>query len=338
MWVRGACTIISIATYSLVVIYLYNNLYAQSHLPSTPLHSSCIGNQAFLPIKHLSSSLEQPQAKESARNAFVSILSTKTDLLQTLILGYTIRQHHPKHPMILLHIDHELRNQTIRCALQTIGWTLISVPRSSSSVPLWFMFWNLTQYQAVIYLPSNSMVLNDLSHLHELVAEPNRTGFALASINQHWSLDQAPTDVLVLHPCQQIFNELQQRYLLTHAYGNRSDTAASLHFQQLQLPAMYNISLNLAPSLWPRRRADWKIIQADLHHLLRTNTSMTDQYQLIYDLVHQLYRDFQEEKNRLVFCKLSLWKETSCYPQVWSLQWGSDVQMRLALANRKTFS
>ena len=286
-WIRYTCiVIISISIYSLILVYVYNALYVQTHLSSTSFRSSCVDKEKNLPTA---------RDRDFSRNAFVSIFSNGTDLLQTLVLGYSIRQHHSKHPMILLHSEHELRNQTVRCALETIGWTLISVPRTSSVVPSQLLLWNMTQYDSVIYLPNNSMVLSDLSHLHELVVEPDRTGFTLART------DPAHAGVLVLHPCQQRFNELRRRHLLGYAHGNRSDSAASLHVQYLQLPVAYSLSVNLAPTLWPAQHADWKIIQGDLQDVLSPNIQ---QHQQIFDRVRRLYSDFQTEKDRFGVCKL----------------------------------
>ena len=39
----------------------------------------------------------------------------------------------------------------------------------------------MTQFDSIVYLDSDTIVLDDLSHLHELVAEPWRTGFEFAT-------------------------------------------------------------------------------------------------------------------------------------------------------------
>jgi hypothetical protein len=70
-----------------------------------------------------------PQTKNYSKHAFFSALYTDDYLLGALILGYTIRKYHRYHPMYLLYFDDKLKNKTARCALQKIGWQLMSVKR-----------------------------------------------------------------------------------------------------------------------------------------------------------------------------------------------------------------
>jgi len=71
------------------------------------------------------------QNKNFSKHVFVSALYTDNYLLGALILGYTIRKYHPNHPMYMLYFDDKLQNET-HCALQIVGWQLMSVKRIPS--------------------------------------------------------------------------------------------------------------------------------------------------------------------------------------------------------------
>ncbi|CAF3608773.1 unnamed protein product [Rotaria sp. Silwood1] len=61
----------------------------------------------------------------------------------------------------------------------------------------------MTQFDSIVYLDCDTVVLNDVSHLHELVMEPWRTGFEFAAATDDWRgiyINKFNAGVFVLHP------------------------------------------------------------------------------------------------------------------------------------------
>ena len=219
-----------------------------------------------------------------SRKAFFSALYTDNNFLEgALLLGHTLKKYHPHHQMYMMHLEKALSNRTL-CSLRQVGW----IPRAVQNIapPLqgtWSHFinqftklslWNMTDFDAIVYLDVDTLVLGDISHLHELVADPSRTRFEFAAVADNWHGKFAyhfNAGVLVLHPSTAVFNELLRTMTVP---GNYHPTMAEQAFlnaffqlRYLQLPVIYNVNLAMYsayPDLWKRLQPDFKIVHFTL--------------------------------------------------------------------------
>lgn len=251
--------------------------------PSTLLDSEIACHDSFScmePTKRMKLKL----SLDFSRRAFFSALYTDNSFLDgALLLGYTIKKHHAQYPMYMMHFKNTLSNRTL-CSLRQVGW--IPVVVENIPPPLkgtWSHFinqftkltlWNMTQFDSIIYVDVDNIVLGDISHLHELVANPSLTGFELAAVADNWHGKFAyhfNAGVLVLHPSNVVFNELIRTMSLQ---GNYEPTMAEQAFlnaffqlRYLQLPVIYNVNLAMYsayPDLWKRLQTDFKIVHFTL--------------------------------------------------------------------------
>jgi len=165
----------------------------------------------------------------------------------------------------------------------------------------------MTQFDSIVYLDSDTVVLNDLSHLHELVAQPWRTGFEFAAATDNWFgtyIYKFNAGVLVLHPSTLVFNELMRTYTIP---GNYRTTMAEQEFlnqffrlRYLQLPIIYNMNMAVYSSkqyLWNTLRSDFKIIHFTIRKPFMVNEKSTRGYRGVYELYDEVYNDFLENAN-----------------------------------------
>ncbi len=170
------------------------------------------------------------------------------------------------------------------------------------------ILWNLTQFDSIVYLDSDTIVLNDLSHLHELVSEPWRTGFEFAAATDNWFgtyIYKFNAGVLVLHPSNLVFNELMRTYPIP---GNYHPSMAEQEFlnqfyrhRYLQLPTIYNMNMAVYSSkqtLWNTLRSDFKIVHFTIQKPFMSNKKYSwMRYQGVYQLYNEVYQDFLEHAN-----------------------------------------
>jgi lipopolysaccharide biosynthesis glycosyltransferase len=165
----------------------------------------------------------------------------------------------------------------------------------------------MTQFDSIVYLDSDTVVLNDLSHLHELVSEPWRTGFEFAAATDNWFgtyIYKFNAGVLVLHPSRLVFNELIRTYTIP---GNYHPKMAEQEFlnqfyrhRYLQLPTIYNMNMAVYPSkkyLWEKLRPDFKIVHFTIRKPFMSNGKNTEEYKGVYDLYDEVYKDFIQNTN-----------------------------------------
>jgi hypothetical protein len=128
---RSLWIFILFIVYSICIINFYDYFFIQPDFSSKLLSSSyaCHDTPSCAAKIGLITNQTITQNKNFSKNAFFSALYTDNYLLGALILGYTIRKYHPNHPMYMLYFDNKLQNKTTLCALQIIGWKLISVKR-----------------------------------------------------------------------------------------------------------------------------------------------------------------------------------------------------------------
>ncbi|CAF0935595.1 unnamed protein product [Adineta ricciae] len=247
-----------------------------------------------------------------SRKAFFSALYTDNNFLEgAMLLDHTLKKYHPRYQMYIMHFENALSNRTL-CSLRQIGW----IPRVVKKIPpplkgTWSHFidqftkltlWNMTEFDSIIYLDTDTLVLNDISHLHELVSDPSRTRFEFAAVADNWHGKFAyhfNAGVLVLHPSTSVFNELIRTMSLP---GNYHPTMAEEAFlnafyqlRYLQLPLIYNVNLAMYPAyrdLWKRLQRDFKVVHFTLvkPFLKQSNTA--------YDVPLKIYQDVQDEYSK----------------------------------------
>ncbi|CAF3841643.1 unnamed protein product [Rotaria sp. Silwood1] len=210
-----------------------------------------------------------------------------------------------------MHFHNTLSNRTL-CSLRQVGW----IPRLVHNIvpPLagtWPHFinqftklalWNMTEFDSIVYLDADTLVLGDISHLHELVADPSRTGFEFAAVADNWHGKFAyhfNAGVLVIHPSIDVFKELIRTMSLP---GNYEPTMAEQAFlnaffqlRYLQLPLIYNVNLAMYlayPDLWTRMQSDFKIVHFTLVKPSRKELSggYTVPVKLYHDMLEQYMR------------------------------------------------
>jgi glycogenin glucosyltransferase len=157
----------------------------------------------------------------------------------------------------------------------------------------------MTEFDSIIYLDIDTLVLGDISHLNELVADPLRTGFELAAVADNWCGKFAfhfNAGVLVLHPSSVVFKELIRTMSLPGNYhpqmAEQSFLNAFFQLRYLQLPLIYNVNLAMYPAypdLWKKMQEDFKIVHFTIVK------PFLNQSNSIYDVPLKLYNDVLDE-------------------------------------------
>lgn len=281
---------------------------------STLLDSKVACHDSFSCDKETSKRTEPKSSTNFSRRAFFSALYTDDQFLDgALILGYTIKKHHPHYPMYILYLNSMLSNRTL-CSLRQVGW----IPLVVQNIPpplkgTWSHFinqftkltlWNMTQFDSIIYLDSDNLVLDDIAHLHELVADPSRTRFEFAAVADNWHGKFAyhfNAGVLVLHPSAAVFNELIRTMSLP---GNYEPTMAEQAFlnaffqlRYLQLPLIYNVNLAMYsayPDLWKQLQSDFKIVHFTLVKPFLNQSNKA--YDFPLQLYHHAWHEYRKSK------------------------------------------
>ena len=252
--------------------------------PSTLLDSAIACHDSYACEEPSKRTTTSPTTANQTRRAFFSALYTDNKYLGgALLLGYSLKKYHPQYPMYMMHFDKALSERTM-CSLRQVGWQLrpvVHIPPPLSGYATQFVhqfnklaLWNMTEFDSIIYLDADTLVLADIAHLHELVADPSRTGFELAAVADSWAGKFAyhfNAGVLVLHPSTAVFKELMRTM---HIEGNYEPTMAEQAFlnaffqlRYLQLPVIYNVNLDMYsgyPKLWLKLEQDFKVIHFTL--------------------------------------------------------------------------
>jgi lipopolysaccharide biosynthesis glycosyltransferase len=128
----------------------------------------------------------------------------------------------------------------------------------------------MTEFDSIVYLDLDTLVLGNIENLHELVADPSRTGFELAAVADHWEGKFAyhfNAGVLVLHPSTAVFHELMRTMQLPGNYdplwAEQAFLNAFFQLRYLQLPLIYNVNLSFYvkyADLWEKLQRDFKIV------------------------------------------------------------------------------
>ncbi|CAF3121099.1 unnamed protein product [Rotaria sp. Silwood2] len=326
-WIRILLYIFLFIIYSIFIINIYNYFYVKLEFSPKLLSSSyaCHDTPSCAAKNGLLTNQKVIKNKNFSKNAFFSALYTDNYLLGALTLGYTIKKHHPNHPMYMLYFKDRLYDEKTLCALRIIGWKLMNVKRIPS-VPGTYkqyvdqftklILWNMTQFDSIVYLDCDTVVLNDVSHLHELVMEPWRTGFEFAAAIDNWFgiyIYKFNAGVFVLHPSQLVFNELIRTYTIPGNYlpqfAEQEFLNQFFRFRYLQLPTTYNMNMAIYPInqyLWETLKPDFKIVHFTQRKPFLSNEKSTQRFKGVYELYYEVYNDFLKNAN------VSLLR-TSCY-------------------------
>ena len=244
-------------------------------------------------------------SSDLSRQVFFSALYTDNNFLEgALLLGHTLKKYHPHHQMYMMHLETALSTRTL-CSLRQVGW----IPRAVQNIPpplqgtgprfinqfTKLILWNMTDFDAIVYLDVDTLVLGDISHLHQLVANPSRTRFEFAAVADSWYgkfTYHFNAGVLVLHPSTAVFNELLGTMRVP---GNYHPTMAEQAFlnaffqlRYLQLPVIYNVNVAMYstyPDLWERLGRDFKIVHFTLAKLFLNQSNSA------YEVPLQLYKE-----------------------------------------------
>jgi len=257
-----------------------------------------------------SNQLKTEIKNNSKKRAFFSALFTDNYILGALLLGYTLKQHHSNIDMFIIIIDDKLSKHSL-CALKLGGWNPVYVSNIAPPLPgTWphfvnqftkLILWNMTEFDSIVYLDADTLVLSDISHLHALVEDPLRTGFDFAAAADHWNGKFAyhfNAGVLVLHPCQFVFKELMQTSKIEGNYdpvmAEQAFLNAFYQLRYLQLPLIYNVNLALYsgyPDLWRILKKDFKIVHFTLNKpFLNPNAPSNEEPVSLYLDVWNTYR------------------------------------------------
>jgi hypothetical protein len=129
--IRNILYVFLFIIYSICIINIYDYFFIQPDFSSRLISSSyaCHDIPSCSSKVGLLTNRTTIKSKNLSKHAFFSALYTENYLLGALILGYTIKKYHPNYPMYMLHFHDRLQNETTRCALQMVGWKLMTVKR-----------------------------------------------------------------------------------------------------------------------------------------------------------------------------------------------------------------
>ncbi|CAF5074412.1 unnamed protein product [Rotaria sp. Silwood1] len=135
-WIRILLYIFLFIIYSILIINIYDYFFIQLNFSPKLLSSSyaCHDTPSCAAKNGLLTNQKVTINRNFSKNAFFSALYTDNYLLGALTLGYTIKKHHPNHPMYMIYFQDRLYNEKTFCALGIIGWKLMNV-KQISSVP-----------------------------------------------------------------------------------------------------------------------------------------------------------------------------------------------------------
>ncbi|CAJ0833373.1 9136_t:CDS:2, partial [Entrophospora sp. SA101] len=145
-----------------------------------------------------------------------------------LLLGYTIKKHHPNHKMYLIFFPDKLSENTI-CQVKKIGW----IPKIVERIPppwegVHFTFvdqftklqmWSFTEYDSLIYIDGDAILTNKIDHLFELVN--GKTGFEFAAAPDVWNgrtTVNFNAGLMLIKPNEAVFKEIMRVHKIRGTY------------------------------------------------------------------------------------------------------------------------
>ncbi|CAJ0827785.1 4796_t:CDS:2 [Entrophospora sp. SA101] len=269
----------------------------------------------FMNNHHQNNSINTPtptSTSSTPNNVFISSLYSDSYLPGILLLGYTIKKHHPNHKMYLIFFPDKLSENTI-CQVKKIGW----IPKIVERIPppwegVHFTFvdqftklqmWSFTEYDSLIYIDGDAILTNKIDHLFELVN--GKTGFEFAAAPDVWNgrtTVNFNAGLMLIKPNEAVFKEIMRVHKIRGTYDIDFAEQAFLNeyfrFRGLQLPQIYNTNIsmmNAYPHLWKMLLNDMKVVHyTSRKPFIKPNPGI---FKEPYDLWNQLYQEMDANIN-----------------------------------------
>ena len=191
-----------------------------------------------------------PQARAKhvqppSRDAYVTLLYGGGFLLGARVLGQSLRETDTTRDLIALCTQEV--SAVSKELLKADGWTVRTVQniqnpyKGLSKVGSYFSgafsklhLWNMTDYDRIVYLDSDMLVVSNIDHLF------NCGTFCAA----YRRMDLFNAGVMMLIPSTEIFQEMLSMLPYTHSYDNGDQGFLNVYFKDLLYASMFNWSDN----------------------------------------------------------------------------------------------
>lgn len=213
-----------------------------------------------------------PAGRVDARYACVSVITTPAYVLGALVLGHSIRKSGWPHDLLILvtrDVGAADRERLLRIWDRVAEVEPIANPNppegqafaSFATTYTKLRIWEQTDYDKLIYLDADTLVLRDLQELLD------RPGFAAAPCGT--APDQFNSGVLVLTPSRDIFSDMLQKLPVLRSYDGGDQGFLNEYFADWytgpasqRLPLTCNVPRLLAyyASAWRRLDGQIKVI------------------------------------------------------------------------------
>lgn len=204
--------------------------------PDTPAPRCCIGTDCL--------------AIDGGRYAFVTSVRTPDYLVGLRELHCSLQRSNPNVSLIVMGVDGDLAEQHIKDIQQIAEYRLVSDIKQENQRNARFglnwvklRVWEWTEFDAVIMLDADTVVLGDLTHLFSLP-----TDFAWAPYQGHsgWKFNRG--GFVFLRPCQALFDSMhaliQSDSNLRFVKGHAEQSFLGWYFRYTawELPMSYNLN------------------------------------------------------------------------------------------------
>jgi len=187
---------------------------------------------------------------DAPKHAFVTSLRSPEYLVLLKDLHCSLRATNPGVPLIVLAVEGELASdiiadvQLFAASKEVPNVEFLSAqPRYSKN---WFKLnaWNLTEYESLILLDSDTVVLNNLRHVFDLP-----TDFAWTYLNAPDGYAYNVGGFIMLRPCAAVFTHLLQlaearSHLYRSQFAEQSFFAWYFAYTGYRLPMAYNANFD----------------------------------------------------------------------------------------------
>jgi len=192
------------------------------------------------------------------------------------VLLYSLQKQHPDLPKHVMYLNGSPLPNVTLCQLEVQGWTPLvvdQIPVPSENVLEHFKdqftklnMWNMTQFDGIVYLDADTLVLGPLDHVFSLLDH-----WPIAGVADNWFGDDARHingGVLVLQPNSKTFTDMLVSYSrdIDKYYISFAEQGFLNYFfrhRLVRLPEIYNLNVALYhndTAEWDRLLPDTRII------------------------------------------------------------------------------
>lgn len=177
-----------------------------------------------------------------SKDAYVTLLYGGF-LLGARVLGQSLRETGTTKELIALCTD-KVSNRTRR-VLQEDGWIIKSISNIQSpyegqsrrgdyfsGIFSKLLIWNMTDYERIVYLDSDTLVLSNIDHMFDCGT--------FCAAYRHSDLFNA--GVLVVEPSREVFNDILSKIASTPSYDDGDQGFLNVYFHDLKYASMFNWS------------------------------------------------------------------------------------------------